>query len=141
MASTVVHAQLLLDTHYLGSLENSRILLHRNAAVPWFILVPDAAAVDLLDLPSRMLSAVMEEAALISQFVKETFGCAKVNFASIGNVVPQLHLHIVGRKPDDPCWPAPIWGNLREARVYSADELGRIVELLRRHAPGRFSPQ
>jgi diadenosine tetraphosphate (Ap4A) HIT family hydrolase len=43
-------------------------------------------------------------------------GCAKVNFASIGNVVPQLHLHIVGRTPTDPCWPAPVWGNLRETR-------------------------
>jgi diadenosine tetraphosphate (Ap4A) HIT family hydrolase len=86
-----------------------------------------------------MLMAVMEEAALISAFVKQTFGCAKTNFASIGNVVPQLHLHIVGRKPDDPCWPAPVWGNLAEIREYSAGELRRIEELLRLHAPVRFA--
>jgi diadenosine tetraphosphate (Ap4A) HIT family hydrolase len=141
MASTAIHPQLALDTHDLGSLGNSRVLLHRNATVPWFILVPDTAVGDLLDLPSGMLSSIMEEAALISQFVKGAFHCVKVNFASIGNIVPQLHLHIVGRKSDDPCWPAPVWGNLRHTRDYSADELARIVEQLSHHAAGRFSAQ
>jgi diadenosine tetraphosphate (Ap4A) HIT family hydrolase len=141
MALTALHPQLLSDTHFLGRLGSSRVLLHRNAVVPWFILVPDSADGDLLEVPLGMLSTIMEEAALISRFVKETFGCAKVNFASIGNVVPQLHLHIVGRRPDDPCWPAPVWGNLRLARDYPADELARIVEQLSRHAMGRFSAQ
>jgi diadenosine tetraphosphate (Ap4A) HIT family hydrolase len=139
MLHAAIHPQLLLDSHLLGNLPVSRVLLHRNAVLPWFILVPAADAGDLLDLSDDLLSSVMEEARLISSFVKRTFACPKVNFASIGNVVPQLHLHIVGRKPDDPCWPAPVWGNLRETREYSAAELGRIVELLQLYAPARFT--
>lgn len=138
MAPFAIHPQLLLDAHFIGTFPKSGVLLHKNAVVPWFILVPETEIVGLLDLPQEILTAVMEEAALISAFIKQTFGCAKINFASIGNVVPQLHLHIVGRKPDDPCWPAPVWGNLVEIREYSTGELGRIVELLRLHAPARF---
>ena len=133
-----IHPQLLLDAHFIGTFPTCGVLLHKNAVVPWFILVPETEIVGLLDLPQEILMAVMEEAALISSFVKQTFGCAKINFASIGNVVPQLHLHIVGRKPDDLCWPAPVWGNLAEIREYSTGELGRIGELLQLHAPARF---
>lgn len=139
MTRAAIHPQLLLDTHLLGNLPISRLLLHRNAVVPWFILVPAADAENLLDLSGELLGAVMSEAQMISEFVKKTFGCTRINFAGIGNIVPQLHLHIVGRRPDDPCWPAPVWGNLRQQRHYSAAELGRIVEQLQLYAPERFA--
>ena len=138
MAPFEIHPRLLLDAHLIGALPRSRVLLHKNAALPWFILVPETEVADLLELPGELLVAIMEEAKLIASFVKQTFGCAKINFASIGNIVPQLHLHIVGRRPDDPCWPAPVWGNLGEVGGYSSAELGRIVEQLQLHAPGRF---
>ena len=77
MALTAIHPQLLFDTHFLGRLGNSRVLLHRNAVVPWFILVPDGAMGDLLDVPIGMLSTLMEESALISRFVKETLAARK----------------------------------------------------------------
>lgn len=139
MAPSVIHPQLLLDAHLIGSLPKCRVLLHRNALVPWFILVPDSEVGDLLDLPPETLAEVAGEAALVSSFVKANFDCPKVNFASIGNIVPQLHLHIVGRRPDDCCWPAPVWGNLKNAREYSAEELGQIVIALADHARGRFA--
>ena len=134
MAPFAIHPQLLLDAHFIGTLPKSRVLLHKNAALPWFILVPETDIADLLDLPGDLLAVMMEEAKLMASFVKQTFGCAKINFASIGNIVPQLHLHIVGRKLDDPCWPAPVWGNLREVGEYSAAELGKIVEQLQLHS-------
>jgi len=59
-----------------------------------------------------------------------TLSYPKINFAGIGNVVPQLHLHIIGRRADDPCWPAPIWGQLIESREYSAARLWEISNLL-----------
>ena len=139
MAQVALHPQLLLDAHLIGSLPKCRVLLHRNAVVPWFILVPDTTVLDLLDLPSDELADIMNEAAFISLFVKARLGCTKVNFASIGNIVPQLHLHIVGRRISDPCWPAPVWGNLRETREYSAAELGELVQALVSHAPDRFA--
>lgn len=141
MAQRGIHPQLLLDAHFLGALPRSRVLLHRNAAVPWFILVPDTEIGELLDLPADLLAGVMDEAALIAAFVKESFGSARINFASIGNVVPQLHLHVIGRAPGDCCWPAPVWGNLGEAQEYSAAALGRIVERLAHRARGRFVVQ
>ena len=64
---------------------------------------------DLFDLPQQQKSEATNEAGIISQFIKHHLGSPKVNFAAIGNVVPQLHLHVVGRRPDDACWPAPVW--------------------------------
>jgi diadenosine tetraphosphate (Ap4A) HIT family hydrolase len=108
------------------------VLLHKNGMIPWFILVPQTEVTDLLNLPEPVRSTAIAEAAAVSEFVKKTFGRPKVNFAAIGNVVPQLHLHVVGRKPGDACWPAPVWGNLTETREYSAVELNNIIQLLAR---------
>ena len=138
MNQFVIHPQLLLDTHYLGKFPSSHVLLHKNAILPWFILVPETEVADLLDLPDELRRTVMDEAAVLSAYVKQALGCAKVNFASIGNVVPQLHLHIVGRKTNDTCWPAPVWGNLREMRDYAHAEIGAIIEALQRYAPVEF---
>jgi diadenosine tetraphosphate (Ap4A) HIT family hydrolase len=134
-----IHRQLLFDTHCLGRFQLCHVLLHRNALLPWFILVPETEFRDLLDLPEDQRAVAMNEAALVCEFIKKTLGYAKVNFASIGNVVPQLHLHVVGRRPDDPCWPEPVWGNLLEAREYSDAELRRLTGLLARYSTFRMT--
>lgn len=139
MAPFQIHQQLLLDANYLGRFPLCHLLLHKNAVLPWFILVPETIAADLLDLPDELRSAAVNESAVVAGFIKRTLGYPKVNFASIGNVVPQLHLHIIGRTPGDPCWPAPVWGNLREMKRYSPAELGEITELLQDGSP-KFSP-
>ena len=118
-----IHRQLQLDSHYLGKFPISHILLHKNAILPWFILVPEIAAGDLLDLQEDARHAVMQEAAAVAEFIKKVLGYPKINFAAIGNVVPQAHLHIVGRRPGDACWPAPVWGHLSVTREYSTAEL------------------
>ena len=128
-----LHPQLLLDCHRLGSFDLCYLLLHKNAALPWFILVPETDARDLLDLPEELRTAAMNEAAALSDFVKKVFHYPKTNFAAIGNVVPQLHLHVVGRKPGDPCWPAPVWGHLTDGPEYSAARLKEVASLLVQH--------
>ncbi len=125
-----INPQLLADCHRLGRLELCHVLLNKNAALPWFILVPETAVADLLDLPEAQRTVALSEAAVIAQLIKRHLGYLKINFAAIGNVVPQLHLHIVGRKPDDACWPAPVWGNLVESREYSAQRVVEMRELL-----------
>lgn len=132
MAAFEIHPQLLADCHRLGKFSLCHVLLHKNGMIPWFILVPQTDVTDLLDLPESLRSTAMAEAAAVSEFVKKTLGRPKVNFAAIGNVVPQLHLHVVGRKPGDACWPAPVWGHLTAAREYSAAELNNIIQLLAR---------
>ena len=109
------------------------LLLHKNAALPWFILVPETDSCDLLDLAEEPRTAAMNEAASVSDFVKKTLHYPKTNFAAIGNVVAQLHLHVVGRKPGDLCWPAPVWGHLTDGPKYSAARLKEITSQLVRH--------
>jgi diadenosine tetraphosphate (Ap4A) HIT family hydrolase len=132
MAEFEIHAQLLLDTYRLGRMPLCHLLLHRNGVLPWFILVPETGVADLLDLAGDLRAAVIGEASRVADFIKHELACPKINFAAIGNVVPQLHLHVVGRKPADACWPAPVWGNLSATRQYTALEIGRLKERLER---------
>jgi diadenosine tetraphosphate (Ap4A) HIT family hydrolase len=131
MSRFEIHPQLLHDCHRLGQLRLCHVLLHKNAAVPWLILVPETAPTgDLLDLPEHVRSAAMEEAAVAARFIKNEFAVSKINFAAIGNVVSQVHLHVVGRRADDPCWPAPVWGNLVEAAGYTATRIALLTATL-----------
>ncbi len=123
MEQSEIHPQLLADTHYLGQMPTGALLLHRNASLPWFILVPETRLADLLDLPDEHRNAVMADCAAVSGFLKSFLGYAKVNFAGLGNQVPQMHLHIIGRSEGDACWPQPVWGNLDASAHYSADTL------------------
>ena len=118
-----VHPQLLADCHYLGALSICDVLLNRNASVPWFILVPDSSLTDVLDLPAEVGNAVLLECSVISVFIKGELGYSKVNFAGLGNVVPQMHLHIIGRSDSDACWPKPVWGELPDGDEYQRDVL------------------
>ena len=120
-----LHPQLSADCHLLGRFTECTVLLNRNASLPWFILVPATELVDLLDLPAAQLAAVMEEARRIAHFLKRELDFPRLNFAALGNVVPQMHLHIIGRAPGDACWPAPVWGNLEEGDTYTVDTLAR----------------
>lgn len=115
--------QLLADCHHLGSLPASELLLNRNAALPWFIVVPDSRLHDILDLPDEHRNAVVAECAAVSAFIKQVLGFEKVNFAGLGNQVSAMHLHVIGRHPKDPCWPQPVWGNLPAGETYTREQL------------------
>ncbi len=130
MSRFEIHPQLLADCHRLGKFAFCHVLLNKNGVLPWFILVPQTAATDLLDLAEEQRTIAINEAAVIGQLIKRHLGYGKINCAAIGNVVPQLHLHVVGRKPDDPCWPAPVWGHLTESREYAASRVEQIRQLL-----------
>lgn len=128
-----IHTQLLADCHRLGRFPACHLLLHRNAALPWFILVPETPVLDLLDLGPGTRGDILAECAQVSAYIKAELRLPRVNFAAIGNLVPQLHLHVVGRTPGDACWPAPVWGNLPPGPAYSRPRLEEIVAGLRRH--------
>ena len=114
----MIHPQLLQDCHHLGRLASGELLLNRNAALPWFILVPETTLQDVLDLPRDSLAAVISDCQRLSVFLKKELGYDKVNFAGLGNVVPQMHLHVIARSETDACWPQPVWGHLSEHRAY-----------------------
>jgi diadenosine tetraphosphate (Ap4A) HIT family hydrolase len=123
MGQNQIPDQLLEECYHLGSLRASEVLLNHNAELPWFILVPHTQLCDLLDLPEHHLHTVLADCAAISAFIKGELGFDKVNFAGLGNVVPDMHLHIIGRHTEDPCWPKPVWGNLSTGGIYTSQQL------------------
>ena len=98
---------------------------------PWLILVPQRPAVveihDLTPLDQTMLTF---EANMVSQALKRVTGCAKINTAALGNIVRQLHMHVVARNEGDPGWPGPVWGHgMREP--YGAAEIHQFAERIK----------
>lgn len=130
MSVPELHPQLLADCHVLGTMPSGSLLLSRNATLHWFILVPDATEADLLDLPPARLEAVMTDCRAVSGHLKQALAYPKVNFAGLGNVVPQMHLHIIGRRHSDPCWPQPVWGKLPPGPDWPEQELEALREVL-----------
>lgn len=130
MTDFILHPRLLADCHQLGRLSASHLLLHRNAAVPWLILVPETDLANLLNLPIAQRDAVLADCKRVSDYLTAVLKCTNVNVAWIGNLVPQLHVHVIGRSPTDPCWPKPVWGHLSEVCDYTSDEVDAILAAL-----------
>ena len=130
-AAWSLHPQLARDTATVGDLPLSRLLAMNDANFPWVILVPRRpAAVEIVDLDEADRMRLMTEIAQVSTALKQLTACDKLNVAAIGNVVPQLHVHVVARRKDDLAWPRPVWGAV-PARPYGATELQSLVTALR----------
>ncbi|MER2494209.1 HIT domain-containing protein [Catenovulum sediminis] len=129
--SFLLDARLDADCIEVADLELSRLLLMNNRNVPWLILVPrkDNAA-ELTDLTLSEQHVLLDEINLITRVQQKLFSPDKINTAAIGNMVRQLHIHVIGRFKSDPVWPAPVWGNLA-AEPYHEGELLQRVQLLR----------
>ena len=130
MSTFQLHPQLSADTHPLGFMGTAHLRLHRNASLHWFLLVPETTQADFLDLEPAVRVELLDHCASLSACLKSRLGYPKVNFAAIGNVVPQLHLHVVGRRPQDPAWPAPVWGNLAPWPAYTDEDMDALATLL-----------
>ena len=135
-----LNAQLANDCIILGKLDLSLILLMNNSLVPWLILVPDTTMIEMTDLPHTDQDALLKEINLISGFMKDNFEISKLNIASIGNIVNQLHVHIVGRDPSDYCWPNVVWGT-RDKEPYSNEQALNINTALEEQLGSQFSSQ
>jgi diadenosine tetraphosphate (Ap4A) HIT family hydrolase len=122
------------DCHYLADLTLSRLLLMNNALLPWFILVPRVEAVELDELTAEQQQRLFEEINLISRFVRHNFAPDKLNVAAIGNIVRQMHIHIVARRSDDICWPGVVWG-VSQREAYDQPRLDAITKALREYLP------
>ena len=125
-----LHPQLRADTAFVCDLPLSRLLAMNDANFPWLILVPRRpGASELFDLGADQ-ATLANEIALVSRALKEETRCDKLNVAAIGNVVPQLHIHIVARTKDDALWPRPVWG-AAPPRPYEPEALQRFVTAIR----------
>ena len=106
-----LHPQLAKDTIDIGDLPLSRVLVIKDANYPWLLLVPRReGAVEIIDLDEVAQAQLMTEITRVSRALKEITKCDKLNVAALGNVVPQLHVHIIARRTSDVAWPRPVWG-------------------------------
>jgi diadenosine tetraphosphate (Ap4A) HIT family hydrolase len=127
-----LHPQLLADCHPVGRFVLSHVLLHRNASLPWLILVPEVSADvrELYELAVESRRQLDAEIDTLAPYLKHSLGAQKINVAAIGNLVPQLHIHVVGRHPGDPCWPGVVWGNLPPGPAWEPDKISEIAAFI-----------
>ena len=106
-----LHPRLAAGGFELGRIDGCRVLLKNQAAFPWILIVPEVAEAveDLHQLDERRYAEVMGLIRKVSQFVSDHFRPEKLNVGCIGNMVRQMHIHVVGRNSDDPAWPGTVW--------------------------------
>jgi len=122
-----LHSRLAADTAFVADWKLCRVLLMNDARYPWLILVPRRNDVtEIFELAPEDREMLMAEIALASERLKHFTHAAKINVGALGNLVPQLHTHIVARNPGDAAWPGPVWGHGR-AEPYSASALETLV--------------
>jgi len=113
------------DCFILSESEQFLILLMNNSLVPWFILVPKTDKTELYELDGATHTQVFNVINQISNFVANEFKPDKLNVAAIGNIVSQMHIHIIGRYKSDAYWPGVVWG-AAEKKVYNSIEADKI---------------
>lgn len=127
----VLHPRLAADTVAIADWQLSRVLLMNDARFTWLILVPQRAEiVELHDLDAADRAILIEEVARAGAGLKAVTGATKINVGALGNLVPQLHVHIVARQPGDVAWPGPVWGH-SPAVPYEISTRDRLVAVLR----------
>ena len=131
----VLHPRLTADTAGIADWSLSRVLLMNDKRFPWIILVPRRPELtELFDLDESARGILIGEIARVGEhlkgWAKGRGGCDRINVAMIGNMVPQLHVHVIARVKGDPAWPGAVWG-AGQAVSYGAAELSRVVTELR----------
>lgn len=117
--------RLMADTHPLGTFDDCLLLLSKNALFPWFILVPKTQEIEFHKLDVQQQTNIQQHINAIAQFIEGNFPTEKINVASIGNIVSQLHIHIIGRNHNDACWPNVVWGT-DQFKAYETDKVTSI---------------
>ena len=125
-----LHPRLAADCIELGDLPLSRLLLSKDSRFPWCILVPRRNGLrEFHDLSAEEGALLFDEIDRVSRALIATCGAHKLNVGALGNLVPQLHVHVIARQPDDAAWPGPVWGT-GPAEPYADPEV--IADPLRR---------
>lgn len=129
-----LHPQLAEDTVTVGDLPLCRVLLMNNAHFPWLILVPRIEGLrELFDLNNADYLTAMQETHATAKAFAALTQADKVNVAALGNMVPQLHIHIIARFTTDAAWPSPVWNANLPSQPYPADMLASTIAAIKSH--------
>ena len=125
-----LHPQLKKDTFFVGSLKLADVLLMNDSRYPWIILVPRINNVsDITDLTAEQRAEFNEEVNHVATAMKQHYQPERMNIAMLGNIVPQLHCHIIARFKEDFAWAKPVWG-VGETVPYTKEQQEKIIPLL-----------
>jgi diadenosine tetraphosphate (Ap4A) HIT family hydrolase len=129
--SFVLDPRIEADSAFVADLALCQLRLMDDSRFPWLVLIPQRdGLVEIIDLPAADRTALMAEIAHCSSALRAAAPCQKLNIGALGNVVPQLHVHVVARRRDDAAWPGPVWG-AGARRPYADDARARLIRKIR----------
>lgn len=130
-ASFDLDPRLAGDTVVVGDLPLCRVLLMRDARFAWLVLVPrQAGLIEVADLSDADRATLWREVDVAGAALRAVAPCDKLNIGALGNIVRQLHVHVVARTEHDAAWPGPVWGS-GKAEAYPDAVLAKRLEALR----------
>ena len=122
-----INKNFLKTSHYISDLKLCTLRLIDNAKFPWIILIPKRKGVtDITNLNTKDQLNLMKEIVYCSKLMKKIFKTSRLNIEKIGNVVPQLHIHIIARYKNDSSWPLSVW--VVKGKTYSKSTLEKTIE-------------
>ncbi|OGT55675.1 MAG: diadenosine tetraphosphate hydrolase [Gammaproteobacteria bacterium RIFCSPHIGHO2_12_FULL_63_22] len=122
--------RLAADSHWLADQALCQVRLMDDIRFPWLVLVPRVAgAVEWFDLAESDQHLLFDEVSQVARLLRERSGCEKINIGALGNIVRQLHVHVLARSVGDAAWPGPVWGNGEAQRFTPAALETRLAEL------------
>ena len=126
-----LHPDLVRDTVEMARLPLCRVGLMNDSTYPWLVLSPMLPGLrDFHDVPAGHHAALMDEIGRASRALQAVYEPDKINVAALGNVTPQLHIHVIARFAGDPAWAKPVWG-IVPAKPYEAAALGETIAKIR----------
>ena len=127
----ILNRKFLKSSHHITDLKLCSIRLHDNSKFPWVILIPKINKItDMSDLSFKDQILLIKEIIFVSKIMKKLFKTSKLNVEKIGNMVPQLHIHIIARSKKDSTWPLSVW--VVKGKTYSELALKKLIEKLRK---------
>ena len=126
-----LHPRLNADTLPIAQLRLSELRLMNDSRFPWLILIP---ITEIHQLEFQDQQRLIEESSLVSKLLMDFFRPDKINIAALGNLVPQLHWHLVARNRNDPCWPGPVWG-CGQTTPYAKQEQVTLIQEIKDRLP------
>ena len=126
-----IDKKFLKSSHHIMELKLCSIRLHDNSKFPWVILIPKRNKItDISDLNSKDQILLMKEIIHVSKIMKKLFKTSKLNIEKIGNMVPQLHIHIIARSKKDSSWPLSVW--VAKGKIYTKMSLSIMMQKVRK---------
>lgn len=128
----IIDSRIINSTCFVAELPLCNVYLQNESRFPWLVLVPRRENVsELIDLSIEDQQTLTREIAMVSQLMKAQYNPDKLNVANLGNIVKQLHIHVIARYESDEAWPGPVWGKFDMPLMYTMEDLESIAAEIR----------